>query len=135
MLSKLISMLKRHEGLSLKVYLCTGKKQSIGYGRNLDDVGISLEEAEFLLSVDAKQAIDNTHDIFPLIFGYTENRQIALIDMVFNLGKARFVKFYKMINAINRGRWDLAANEAMDSRWYNQVGERAVEIVDLLREG
>lgn len=135
MLTKLISMLKRHEGLSLEIYLCTGKKQSIGYGRNLDDVGISQEEAEFLLVSDVRQATNDAHDIFPGILDYTENRQIALINMTFNLGKTRLRKFRKMIDAVHRGDWEKAAIEAIDSRWYKQVGARAVELVNLLREG
>lgn len=135
MLSKLISMLKRHEGLSLKVYRCTADKLSIGYGRNLDDVGITEVEADFLLKVDAVRAVDDAHDIFPKILECTENRQIALIDMTFNLGKTRLRKFRKMINAVNRGDWESAADEAMDSRWYGQVGNRAIELVKLLRKG
>ena len=135
MLLRLISMLKRHEGLSLKVYLCTSKKQSIGYGRNLDDVGITMEEAEFLLKSDMRQAIDDAYAIFPLMFEYTENRQMALINMAFNLGKTRLRRFIGMIYAINRGDWEKAADEAIDSLWYKQVGGRAVEIANLLRRG
>ena len=45
----LIEQLKRHEGLKLKPYKCTADKLTIGVGRNLEDVGISEEEAEMLL--------------------------------------------------------------------------------------
>ena len=40
------SSLRAHEGLRLKAYQCTADKTTIGYGRNLDDKGISNEEAE-----------------------------------------------------------------------------------------
>ena len=135
MFSKLISILKRHEGFRNKPYRCTAKKLTIGYGRNLDDIGITEVEAEFLLKVDAVRAVDDAHDIFPKILEYTENRQIALINMTFNLGKTRLRKFRKMIDAVNRGDWESAANEAIDSRWYGQVGSRAIEIVDILKRG
>ena len=36
-----VELLKRHEGYSRTVYRCTAGRQTIGYGRNLDDVGIS----------------------------------------------------------------------------------------------
>ena len=49
-MNKLIEQLKIHEGMKLKPYLCTSKKLTIGIGRNLDDVGISKEEAEMLLN-------------------------------------------------------------------------------------
>ena len=135
MLSKLISMLKRHEGFRGKPYHCTAKRLTIGYGRNLDDVGITPEEAEFLLLMDIRQATNDAHDIFPAILDYTENRQIALINMTFNLGKARLKKFRNMIDAVKSEYWEIAADKAIDSRWYNQVGARAVELVNLLREG
>jgi lysozyme len=128
-------MLKRHEGFRGKPYRCTAGKLTIGYGRNLDDVGITEVEAEFLLKVDALRATDSAGDIFPSILSYTENRQIAIINMIFNLGKTRFKGFRKMIDAVNRGDWESAADEAMDSRWYGQVGVRAHELVNLLREG
>ena len=135
MFLNLVSMLKRHEGFRGKPYHCTAGKLTVGYGRNLDDVGVTEVEAEFLLKVDTLRATDSAGDIFPSILSYTENRQIAIINMIFNLGKTRFKGFLKMIDAINRGDWESAADEAVDSRWYKQVGARAVELVNLLREG
>ena len=135
MFTRLIPMLKRHEGFRSKPYLCTAQKTTIGYGRNLDDVGITEVEAEFLLKIDALQSITDVEDIFPAFRGFTENRQISLINMMFNLGKTRFVKFVNMIDAVNVEDWDRAALEAKDSRWYDQVGARAVELVNLLMKG
>ena len=135
MLSKIVSMLKRHEGFRRKPYRCTAEKLTIGYGKKLDDGGITEVEADFLLKVDIVKAISDAYDIFPTFYECTENRQIALVNMAFNLGKTRLRKFRKMIDAVNSGDWELAASEAIDSRWYNQVGARAVEIVGLLRRG
>ena len=42
-------LIKKHEGLSLKPYKCTAGKLTIGYGRNIEDKGISQEEAERFL--------------------------------------------------------------------------------------
>ena len=47
-----IKQLKRHEGISNKVYTCSMNKLTIGYGRNLEDKGISQLEAELLLKND-----------------------------------------------------------------------------------
>lgn len=49
---KLIKQLKKHEGVELKPYKCTSNKLTIGIGRNLEDVGISEHEAEYLLMND-----------------------------------------------------------------------------------
>jgi lysozyme len=45
-------VLKRDEGLRLKPYQDTVGKWTIGYGRNLDDRGISKYEAEAMLRND-----------------------------------------------------------------------------------
>lgn len=135
MLSKLTEMLKRHEGFRSKPYRCTANKLTVGYGRNLDDVDMSKAEASFFLSGDTRRAIDDTYAIFPLMFEYTENRQMALINMAFNLGKTKLRRFIGMIHAINCGDWEKAADEAIDSLWHKQVGGRAVEIANLLRKG
>lgn len=134
-LTRLIPMLKRHEGFRGKPYRCTAKKLTIGYGRNLDDVGITEIEASFLLSVDTLRSITDVMDIFPTFHRFAENRQIALANMMFNLGKTKFRKFVNMIDAVNTEDWDRVVFEAMDSTWYDQVGTRAVELVNLLREG
>lgn len=51
-LNKLKQSIKKHEGLKLKPYQCSNNKLSIGYGRNLEDNGITLQEAEKLLETD-----------------------------------------------------------------------------------
>ena len=51
-MSNLIAQLKRHESLELKPYKCTSGKLTIGVGRNLEDIGITEQEAELLLLND-----------------------------------------------------------------------------------
>ena len=49
---KLEALLRRHEGVRLKPYRDTVGKLTIGVGRNLDDVGITPDEATVLLRTD-----------------------------------------------------------------------------------
>ena len=44
----LLKQLEDFEGLELKPYKCTSDKTTIGLGRNLDDYGITKEEAYYL---------------------------------------------------------------------------------------
>ena len=60
--------------------------------------------------------------------------QRAIYNMAYNLGITRLSKFKKMIAAIESGNYDQAGEEAKDSQWYNQVGNRAERIVILLKE-
>jgi len=129
------SLIIKHEGLRLKPYRCSAGKLTIGVGRNLEDTGITREEAEILLNGDLARSSHDAMAIFPQFFTYSNNRQNAIIDMLFNLGKSRFFKFRKMIKAIKNNDWQEAAIQAADSKWYRQVGVRAVEDIKLLKEG
>ena len=48
----LTEMLERHEGLRLRVYQDTVGKWTIGVGRNVSDLGITKDEAHYLLTND-----------------------------------------------------------------------------------
>lgn len=128
-----IDLIKKHEGLSLKPYHCTAEKLSIGYGRNLDDNGITKEEAEILLCHDilnCENELDlNLNDWRNL----SEPRKSVLVNMVFNLGYPRFSKFKKMLQAIEDKDFDRAAAEMLDSRWARQVGNRAIELSEIMK--
>ena len=126
--------LKEHEGLRLKPYKCTAGKTTIGYGRNLDDVGITPQEAGLLLDRDISVAYVNLQQMFSEFKSFSTSRQVALIDMIFNLGETRFRKFKNMIAAINDNDWEKVADEATDSTGYKQVGDRAKKVVSQLRE-
>jgi len=133
---RLKGLIKSREGLRLKPYRCSAGKLTIGYGRNLDDVGITEKEAEMLLDRDIAMAQQDIYTVFgDQIDDFSEGRYMALVDMMFNLGRSRFMGFKKMIAAAKRGDWEEAANQAMDSRWSTQVGQRAIDIERLLREG
>lgn len=130
----LLELIKLHEGFSRTVYRCTANKQTIGHGRNLDDVGISRVEAEFLLKNDidrAKACLVNE----PYWAKLDDVRQAVLIDMVFNLGWAGFSAFVRMRDALCKSDFTMAAAEMMASRWAAQVGRRARRLSDMMRTG
>ena len=64
-----------------------------------------------------------------------EARQDAMIDICFNLGLTRLRGFVKALEAMSREQFDIAADEFMDSRWSQQVGNRAVEVTEIIRTG
>ena len=130
----IIKDLKRDESFRSKPYKDTVGKLTIGYGRNLDDVGISKREALELLRYDV--FIANKELLtFPWYDGLTSCRKRALLNMMYNLGFTRFRKFKKMIAAFERGDYYNAAYEATNSKWATQVGVRASRIEALIRQG
>ena len=60
-------------------------------------------------------------------------KQAALLSMAFNLGAPRLGKFHGMRAAIAAVDWQLAAAEALDSKWARKLLARAAEIASLLR--
>ena len=124
--SKLLTLIRAHEGYRTHPYECTAGKLTIGIGRNLDDVGISEVEALYLLDNDVHDCILDLYRIFPnQIDDLCEARQHALIDLRFNVGGAGFRTFKRMIAAVKAGEFDQAAREMLSSKWADQVGRRA----------
>lgn len=60
--------------------------------------------------------------------------QEILVNMSFNLGRTRLSKFKKMNKAIAERDWKEAAKEGRDSRWYNQVGQRAERLMTRMED-
>ena len=121
-----------HEGLKLTPYRCTADKLTIGVGRNLDDVGITQDEAEYLLDNDILRCCDDLDRNMSWWRDLSETRQRVLVDMVFNLGISRFMKFQNAIDALANGNYKGAAEEMLDSRWANQVGQRAMRLANAM---
>ena len=63
-----------------------------------------------------------------------EPAQRALANMAFNLGVPRLSQFKNMLSALEKGDYNVAAKEALDSNWAKQVGDRANRIAKVFRE-
>jgi len=133
----LIAALKRDEGLRLKPYLDTAvpPRQTIGYGRNLDDHGISVQEAHEMLVRDAIKAQQAAAALVPTWLLLDDVRQNVLANMALNLGGGGLAKFKHLLAAVEAGNWNAAADAMIASRWYSQVGGRAVRLADEMRTG
>ena len=132
-LNKLTNELKRDEGLRLKPYYDTMGVLTIGYGRSLEK-GITEAEATYLLSNDIQSAIEDASK-FEWFEGLSPVRKHVILNMIFNLGLGRFKTFKKMIRAIEISYFKRAALELLDSRYANQVGNRALRLSKMLENG
>ncbi len=135
-LKKIVTrQLIEHEGLKLKPYRCPAGKLTIGVGRNLEERGISEEEALYLLNNDIAESIKDLQKIFADADGFEnlpEAVQRVLVDMRFNLGDSGFKSFKKMIKAIKAGNFSEAALEMRNSKWFKQVGSRGKTLVAMM---
>lgn len=123
--------LKRDEGVRQKPYRDSVGIWTVGVGRNLDAVLFSDDEIELMLTNDINRALAACHSLFPKFDELPQDKQDALANMAFNLGRHRLSEFKNMIAAVNRNDWSGAARAAIGSLWYRQVGNRAKRIVDV----
>ena len=129
------AMIKNDEGLRLHPYTDTVGRLSIGYGRNLTDVGISQLEASDLLEADITRAIYDLQVAFPIVMNLDGVRQIVLSNLCFNIGATRLKTFVKMWAAITVGDYTVAAQEMLNSQWADQVGARATRLAAAMASG
>lgn len=125
-------LLTLHEGLELKAYKCTAGKITIGVGRNVEELGITHDEAMYLLSNDIKRVVDELLANVDCYNDLSDVRKSVLIDMCFNLGISRFLQFRNFLAAVERSDWVDAAREMLDSRWAGQVGSRAIRLSTMM---
>lgn len=134
----LIKRIKIDEGLRLRLYRCSSGKLTIGYGRNIEDRGISPDEADFLLSTDIDLARQDAMLFLgdPATWEYLEPvRQDVLVQMSFNMGLTALRTFKFFRKAILAEDWAMAAHQMIDSRWSQQLGSRAVRLAKEMRTG
>ena len=118
----------RHEALRLHPYLCSSDKLTIGVGRNLDDRGITEEEAMYLLDNDINICIRELLDNLPFYNRMSDDIKEILINLTFNMGMPTLLKFQKMLGHVEAGRFEEASAELLNSRYAKQVKGRAVEL-------
>lgn len=135
MTDKLTDMLVDHEGMRRKPYRCTAGKLTIGVGRNLDDRGISTDEAMYMLANDIRDSRRELSAAFSWFDKLDEVRQAVLIDMCVNLGLSRLQGFRNTLALIGVGKYEAAAQEMLDSKWAEQVGRRAQRLSRMMATG
>lgn len=134
MIDNLADQLRRDEGVRLSPYVDTVGKVTIGVGRNLTDVGISNDEANDMLENDIRKAVASCNGL-PWFNTMDYPRQAAILNMCFNLGFTGLLHFTHMLAALQKGDWETAAQEMLNSAWASQVGDRAKRLAEQIRTG
>ncbi len=133
---RLVAALERDEGFRGQAYRDTEGVLTIGHGLNIDPEhggGITEQESRLLLRSRAYRYFEELKRHVPNLEGRSAPVQEALANMHYNMGINRLLGFKKMLAAVEAGDYAKAADEALDSKWARQVGERANRIADLLR--
>ena len=110
--------------------------ESLGY--NFQSVfegeqSISSQDAATLFRQDIQTATRDAQQLFRSYGEQPAAVQLILTDMAYNLGLNRLSRFPKFRAAIEAKNYQEAAKELIDSRWYEQVGNRSKNHVRTLQ--
>lgn len=151
-----VECLVEHEGYRQFVYQDTLGIDTVGIGRNLEDRGITKEELDHLDIPSIKAVYEHGLEYADAVYlacndieiveaellrhhrcvdELSATRQMVLMDMAFNMGVPRLLKFKKMWAAIHEGDFDEASVQMLDSRWAVQVGTRSEKAAFRMRVG
>lgn len=122
------------EGRKNFLYKDSLGKWTIGVGRCIEDRGLSNDEIDYLLRNDINMVISQCEKL-SFWNNLTDNRKIVIADMIFNMGIIKFKTFVHMISAIISGDYKSAADHMLDSLWEKQVGDRAIHLAEMMRNG
>lgn len=98
--------------------------------------GISKAASDFIFKEDIAKAEADLKQHLPDIYNSLDaNRQVALLDLCFNMGVFGLLKFKKMLAALREKNYELAAKELMNSAYAKQVPVRAKENKNVILTG
>ena len=126
MLDKIVEMLRRHEGLRLHPYHCSENKLTLGIGRNIEDRGITEDEALFLLNNDIKLVQEELTKNWGVWRTFPEKARMVCIDMTFQMGITGFMSFRETRQLMELGKWVDASEEVLRSKYAIQTPSRAL---------
>ena len=117
-LQKLKISVSKHEDLKLKAYHCPKGRITIGYGRNLEDRGITPLEAQSMLERDLLDIKLELEDSIKFFHKLDHIRQNVLIEMAYNMGVSNLLEFKNTLKFVEKGDFINASVEMLDSQWH-----------------
>lgn len=116
-------------------YQCTANKNTIGYGFNLDDVGLSKEESQVILEMRLYRLEVKLRLELPWFDRLTEARKAALKDMAYQMGLSGLLGFKMSLRLMASGDYPGAAKEFLHSKWAKQTPNRAARVTCMIERG
>ena len=93
---------------------------------------ISEERVVECFERDVEAVLEDCEKLYKDFDELPEEAQQIIANMMFNMGLTRLSKFKKMKEAVDNRDWKEAAVQGRDSRWYNQVTNRAERLMQRL---
>ena len=142
-IEKLQEELEIDEGCKYEIYLDHLGYPTFGIGHLITDddpesgweVGASIDTVRVheAFESDIEGVLSDCAKLYSDFGDLPEEAQRVIANMMFNMGMTRLSKFKGMKRGVNSRNWNHAAIEMVDSRWYNQVTNRAKRLVERMR--
>lgn len=131
------------EGCKYEIYLDHLGLPTFGIGHLVKDadpehgqpVGtpVSEERVRQVFDLDILVTVEDCHRLYDDFDELPEEAQLVIANMCFNLGYPRLSKFKGMKAGCDARDWHSMADEMVDSRWHDQVPNRAKRLVKRIR--
>ena len=133
----LADRIKRHEGFRDRIYLDSEGFVTGGYGHHFyPGSRLPVDVAEVLFKQDLALAVSDYAKIASSIRRKLNTvRARVIVEMIFNMGLQKVLQFRKMWAAVEVDDWPEAKAQLLDSKWRQQVGQRAVELAEIFEKG
>ena len=130
---------KEHEGFRDTVYSDSLGFATIGYGHLVlptdnfvEGVAYPKEELEVVFDNDFQIALTSAEELLEEI-EVPETIKGVIVEMCFQLGKPRVMKFKRMWEGLEAGDYNKSADEMIDSNWHKQTTARCESLAELVR--
>jgi lysozyme len=147
-LSSAVTVLKKDEGVRAQPYRDSKGLWTVGVGRligaQITDLKLSDDEIVYMLHNDIKKHWLEAVEIFgnDFLCELTPARQVAILSLLFTLGKSKFLKFHNTIKAIKSHNWESAAANILNAKWARDVDPKQTpgigrddRVAEMLRSG
>ena len=135
--------LERDEGVKYEVYHDHLGYPTFGIGHLITDddpecgasVGtkVDSDRVQEAFETDVETVLSDCERLYVQFEHLPEEAKLIIANMMFNMGYTRLSRFKGMHSGVDARDWNAAADEMVDSRWYNQVTRRADRLVVRMR--
>ena len=136
--------LAEDEGCKFEIYLDHLGLPTFGIGALIKEhdpeygqpVGtpVSEDRVRKRFNLDIAVTIEDCQVLYDDFDDLPEEAQLVIANMMFNMGRPRLSKFKGMKAGVDARDWERAADEMVDSRWHDQVPNRAKRLAKRIRD-
>ncbi|KID56738.1 hypothetical protein JF50_12565 [Pseudoalteromonas luteoviolacea] len=124
-----------HVGLTVKPVRNSNGALVVGIGRQIEQVGISEQEAEYMLENDIAYLARTLSVEVPIFNRLSESRKLVLLNMAFSIGIDGLKGLKKLLAALCVEDFSLAAHEVWHCGWVDPCCDRAMELAIQMKHG